>query len=113
MLCAGSVRKKNLNDTMLKNLLDACGAAIAFYATGYAFAYGSRSGEASFIGDDNFFLQGDVNLAVFFFQYGFSAAAVTIVAGTLEERCQIVSYVAYTIFFVGLVYPVVAHNICE
>ena len=40
MLCAGSVRRKNAQNTMLKNLLDACGAAIAFFCVGYAFAFG-------------------------------------------------------------------------
>jgi hypothetical protein len=34
MLCAGSVRVKNVQNTMLKNLLDACGAALAFYLVG-------------------------------------------------------------------------------
>lgn len=34
MLCAGSVRLKNVQNTMLKNLLDACGAALAFYIVG-------------------------------------------------------------------------------
>jgi Amt family ammonium transporter len=34
MLCAGSVRLKNAQNTMLKNLLDACGAALAFYFVG-------------------------------------------------------------------------------
>lgn len=34
MLCAGSVRMKNVQNTMLKNLLDACGAAVAFYLVG-------------------------------------------------------------------------------
>ena len=34
MLCAGSVRLKNVQNTMLKNLLDACGAALAFYLVG-------------------------------------------------------------------------------
>ena len=33
-LCAGAVRLKNVQNTMLKNLLDACGAAIAFYVIG-------------------------------------------------------------------------------
>ena len=45
---------------MLKNLLDVCGAALAFYATGYAFAYGSRenthststSDRTSFLGSE-------------------------------------------------------------
>ena len=34
MLCAGSVRVKNVQNTMLKNLLDACGAAVAFFLVG-------------------------------------------------------------------------------
>jgi len=34
ILCAGAVRIKNVQNTMLKNLLDACGAAISFYAFG-------------------------------------------------------------------------------
>jgi Ammonium Transporter Family len=34
VLCAGAVRIKNVQNTMLKNLLDACGAAMAFYMVG-------------------------------------------------------------------------------
>ena len=33
-LCAGAVRIKNVQNTMLKNLLDACGAAIGFFLVG-------------------------------------------------------------------------------
>ena len=33
-LCAGAVRIKNVQNTMLKNLLDPCGAAIAFFLIG-------------------------------------------------------------------------------
>lgn len=33
-LCAGAVRIKNVQNTMLKNLLDACGAAVAFFLVG-------------------------------------------------------------------------------
>ena len=34
MLCAGCVRLKNVQNTMLKNLLDASGAALAFFLVG-------------------------------------------------------------------------------
>jgi hypothetical protein len=34
MVCAGAVRLKNVQNSMLKNLLDACGAAVAFYLVG-------------------------------------------------------------------------------
>jgi ammonium transporter, Amt family len=84
MLCAGSVRRKNAQNTMLKNLLDACGAAIAYFCVGYAFAFGGetdpnadKSG-TTFIGTDNFFGRGELNLAFFFFQYTFSAASVSL-----------------------------------
>lgn len=99
---------------MLKNLLDACGAGLAFYAVGYGFAYGYQGDATSmFIGNANFFLTGDVNPAVFFFQYAFSATCVTIIAGTLAERCRMAAYFAYSMFMTGFVYPVVAHNICK
>lgn len=62
---------------MLKNLLDACGAAIAFYVSGYAFSFGSQGDSTTFLGSSNFFLLGDVDRAFFFFQYAFSATAVT------------------------------------
>jgi len=63
MLCAGSVRRKNTQNTMLKNLLDAAGAAIAYFCFGYGFAFGgdfsrdytSDQESVTFIGLDNFF----------------------------------------------------------
>jgi ammonium transporter, Amt family len=97
---------------MLKNLLDACGAGIAFYTLGYGLAYGHTGMEtSSFVGNANFFLSGDVNLAVFFFQYAFSATCVTIIAGTLAERCRMTAYFAYSVYLTGFVYPIVVHNV--
>ena len=105
---------------MLKNLLDVCGAAIAFYATGYALAYGSKENrttnddDTSFLGSANFFLSGNnVDPAFFFFQFAFSATSTTIVAGTLAERCRMCAYLCFSLFLSGFVYPVVAHNICK
>jgi ammonium transporter, Amt family len=39
MLCAGCVQLKNVQNTMLKNLLDACGSAVAFYLMGKDFIH--------------------------------------------------------------------------
>lgn len=111
MVCAGAVRKKNLQNTMLKNLLDACGASIAFYSVGYAFAYGDGSNPNGFIGTTNFFLTGVDDMAFWLYQFAFSAAATTIVAGTLAERCQMSAYFYYSIMVSGFVYPITAHVI--
>ena len=112
MLCAGSVRIKNVQNTMLKNLLDACGAALAFFFVGYAFAFGgqSESTKTTFIGSKEFLTLGS-SAACWFFEYTFSATSVTIVAGTLAERCQMAAYLCYSVFLVGFVYPVIAHSI--
>lgn len=115
MVAGGAVRKKNVQNTMLKNLLDACGAALAFYFVGYAMAFGdddNNSERNTFIGTQNFFTTGrevDVELGYWFFQYAFSATSVTIVAGTLAERCRMGAYLLYSIFLTGWIYPVVAH----
>ncbi|CAB9521577.1 Ammonium transporter 1 member [Seminavis robusta] len=113
MLCAGSVRKKNTQNSMLKNLLDACGAAIAYFCVGYGFAFGgdSTATGTTFIGTENFFGTGDIDLPVFFFQYTFAAASVTIVAGALAERCKMAAYLCYSFFLTGFVYPVAVHSV--
>lgn len=114
MLCAGSVRKKNVSNTMLKNLLDACGSALAFFTLGYAFAFGGdnpQSSSKTFIGTSNFFLIDVEDFAFWLFQYSFSAASATIVAGALAERSQMVAYLCYSVVLGGFVYPVVAHAV--
>jgi len=116
MLCAGSVRQKNVKNIMLKNLLDACGGAIGFYTLGYAFAYADNSsGNKTFIGGKNFFLgsfEGSGGEWIgWFFQFAFAATAATIVAGTVAERCKMSAYLCYSLFLTGFVYPVVVHSI--
>jgi len=89
MLCAGSIRSKNVKNVLLWNLLDSCGGGIAFWITGYAFAYGGDDGETNkttFIGLANFFLMGDdINYAVWFFQFAFACALSSIVAGLSQS----------------------------
>lgn len=105
MLCAGCVRKKNVVNTMLKNMMDCCVAGIAYFTVGYAFAHGDGG---TFLGTENFFGAGTIDFSFWFFQYTFQAASVTIVAGTLAERCKMTSYFAYSFFLCSFVYPVVA-----
>ena len=120
MIAAGFVRKKNLQNTMLKNILDVCTAAIGFYSFGYAFAYGGQntSTDTTWIGSSNFFVtttsSGDddtINYAFWFYQFVLSASVVTIVAGTLAERCKMISYMTYCFYISAFVYPLLVHTI--
>ena len=114
MLCAGCVQLKNVQNSMLKNLLDACGAALGFWSVGYAFAYGGMDctdPRQTFIGTEHFFLMGVDDLMFWVFQFAFAASAATIVAGTLAERCQMSAYLCYSLALTGFVYPVVVHSV--
>ena len=127
MLCAGCVRPKNVQNTIMKNLLDACGAGLAFFSVGYAFAYGNPGDDGrddsavytgepveaktTFIGNGNFFLIGVENYSFWLYQFTFAATAATIVAGTLAERCQMVAYLLYSTFLTAFVYPVIVHAV--
>jgi Amt family ammonium transporter len=66
MLCAGCVQRKNVQNTFLKNLLDSCGVALAYFSIGFAFSYGDMddgvSTQKRFIGATKFFLQNEDNL---------------------------------------------------
>ena len=123
MLCAGSIRAKNAQNILLKNLLDACVGALWFWATGYAFAYGQSGSDGDqeadggdknwFIGNNYFFLskgyEGAGGYHNWFFQFAFAATAATIVSGAVAERCSMAAYAAYSAFLTGFVYPVVVH----
>ena len=127
MLCAGCVRSKNVQNTIMKNLLDSCGAGLAFFSVGYAFAYGNPGDDGrndaavytgepvdattTFIGNGNFFLIGVENYSFWLYQFTFAATAATIVAGTLAERCQMVAYLLYSTFLTAFVYPVIVHAV--
>lgn len=110
MLCAGSVRQKNVKNIMLKNLLDACGGALGFWSIGFALSYGTGG---DFVGTSSgeYFLNDYDNYIFFFFQFTFAATAATIVAGTVAERCQMAAYLCYSIMLTAFIYPVVVHAI--
>jgi len=112
MICAGCVREKNIQNTLLKNLLDACGAALAFWSMGYAIAFGTKdSSGTTFIGTTNFLLYNVKDYAFWFYEFAFAATTTTIVAGTLAERSQMVAYFLYSIMLTAFVYPVVVHAV--
>jgi hypothetical protein len=49
-------RAKNTKNILLKNVLDACVGAIAFWSFGFAFAYGEAGGGNPFVGNTYFFM---------------------------------------------------------
>jgi Amt family ammonium transporter len=114
MLCAGSVRTKNTKNILIKNVLDACVGAIAWFLFGYGFAFGKTEGHTpnSFIGSGNFAMT-DVSspgdTAFYLFQWAFSAAAATIVSGSVAERTKFIAYLGYSFFLTAFVYPLVVH----
>lgn len=115
MLTAGSVRSKNTKNVLLKNVLDACVGALAYWVFGYAFAYGEDTAASGFIGSGLYALSNEsdgsrfTEFHSFFFQWAFAATAATIVSGSVAERTSFYAYMAYAFFLTSFVYPVVSH----
>jgi len=117
---AGLTRAKNVVNIFAKNMADAIIGILAFFASGYALAFG---GGNDFFGDTGFFLQGlgdlnemggsgVINLShgtFFFFQAVFAATAVTICSGAMAERTKFVSYLIFGAVMCAVIYPVVVH----
>lgn len=127
MLEAGLVRSKNVVNILAKNFGDALVGILAFFAIGYAFAYG---GDGKWIGDSLFFLSGmDLSIPAgealdainaeegvrlsgatdFWFQAMFAATAITIASGAMAERTKFVSYLVLSAVVTAFIYPVVVH----
>ena len=110
---AGLTRAKSVANIMMKNLMDFCGGAIAFFAVGYAIAFGAGNDffgtEGWFLGDGAF-QYGTLTVPVtFIFQAAFAATAATIVSGAMAERTKFKSYFVYSIGISAVIYPIVVH----
>ncbi len=114
---AGLTRAKNVVNIFAKNMSDAVVGILAFFAVGFAFAYG---GDGTFIGTSGFFLsggdlfgiaeEGALSLSTdFFFQAVFAATAVTIASGAMAERTKFSSYLVFSAIMCAFIYPVVVH----
>ena len=106
LLEAGAVRAKNAQNIMIKNLLDACVAALSYWLVGYGFAYGDNGN--SFIGSGYYVFSEDDYIG-WFFQYVFAGTTATIVSGAVAERCQFQAYLVYSCALTAFIYPVVSH----
>eukprot|EP00301_Raphidiophrys_heterophryoidea_P002180 c11021_g1_i1.p1 GENE.c11021_g1_i1~~c11021_g1_i1.p1 ORF type:complete len:462 (-),score=101.18 c11021_g1_i1:264-1649(-) len=117
LLEAGSIQRKNIKNVLTKNTIDVCVAGTAFWACGYAFAFGCTDKEncTGFIGSSNFGLRDFNNnttspgFILWFYQFAFVSCAATIVTHCVAERVRFWVFPLHTLFLAGFVYPVVAH----
>jgi len=106
---AGSVRTKNTVNILLKNTLDAFIGGVAYWAIGWALAYG-EGGQFMTGGSGYFNYKLDYGqYPNWFFSFVFAATAATIVSGAIAERCQFLAYFVYSMLITGWVYPPVSH----
>lgn len=111
----GTVRSKNSKNILIKNLFDCCAGAIAFWAVGFAFAFGQEGDAGKFIGSNaKYFFAADLDTEdgsntwiLWAFQFSFAATAATIVSGSLAERTMLPAYMFFSVLMTGFIYPVV------
>ena len=120
----GFSRAKNAGLGVVKILTNFSIAALAYWAVGFALAFG---GAGEIAGTNGFFLDvsrcprrrpaqfplldiaGISPAALLFFQFVFCAVSLAIVWGTTLERIKFGAYVIYAIVFAALIYPVISH----
>ena len=126
MLEAGSVRTKNASVICLKNIGLYSIAGLAYFVIGYNLMYtdvgsvvgsftlfhGSSAEEVALIGGDESQAgavaeSGYSTMSNWFFQMVFVATAASIVSGTLAERVKLWSFLVFTLFLTGFIYPIV------
>jgi Amt family ammonium transporter len=109
LLEAGNVRKDQMEEAVVKNLLDTCITAIAWYFFGFSWMAGNGG---SFIGTGSYFGNNFLSTfsnAYWFFEFAFCAAAAAIVSGAMTARSRLETYFVFTFIMSALIYPVVAH----
>ncbi len=106
---AGFTRAKNASNIIMKNFMDFSVGGITYWAFGFALAYGGST-LGGFLAYGDFFFFNDNSMAsAWFFQVVFAATAATIVSGAIAGRVKFTSYLIYTPFITGLIYPIVTH----
>lgn len=127
MVESGFTRAKNAVNILMKNLMDFSMGSIAYWAIGFAIMFGAGNAfmgtSGWFVPSETFTAGTDASTSVFsslewssvptyaawLFQLVFAATAATIVSGAMAERTQFKSYLIYSVFITGLIYPIVGH----
>ena len=118
MVEAGFTRAKNAVNILMKNLIDFSMGSIAYWAIGFAIMFGAGGW---FMGFSGWFVPSETDAfsslewssvpthAAWLFQLVFAATAATIVSGAMAERTRFRSYLVYSVFITGIIYPIVGH----
>ncbi|TFE30768.1 ammonium transporter [Cohnella luojiensis] len=119
LLEAGSTRMKNAGHVAGKTIFTLGLASIVYWAVGYGISFGSEASEGlnKFMGLGSFFFSADVasvdnalpSSVFFIFQLAFAAVSLSIAWGGFAERAKLSAYLIFTLFFVSVIYPVIAH----
>jgi ammonium transporter, Amt family len=106
LLESGMARAKNAVNVLMKNYLDLCFGAVAFWAVGYALMFGANP--SGWIGGSHFFFNGSnpSDFAFFFYQVMFAATTATIVSGAIAERTHFGPYIFGSMIITAVIYPV-------
>src|SRR5215207_3055431 len=122
LLCleAGMSRMKNVGTLVPKALIAMAVAAMAYYAVGFAFAFGN----GDIIGTHGFLLRdyGDPQEAFgimslsdalieskWLFQFAFCAVCLAIVWGSTLERIKFHAHAIFAVVFAAFIYPLASH----
>lgn len=122
LLEIGLTRQKNTLNILFKNIFIITSGLLLYCFVGFNLMYpGFEDGSSGIFGFAGFGLSsplteaGALDLAYnegytywtdFLFQGMFAATAATIVSGAVAERMKILPFMIFTIFYVGLVYPI-------
>jgi len=113
LLEAGSVRFKNTQNILTKNLIVITVGFLCWYATGWAFAYGVPENPNKFMGSTGFFADGFWDdMSIFrnwFFQGAFCATGGTIVSGAMAERTKLRGFAIFIVLMTAVIYPIVVY----
>ena len=103
----GLTRSKNALNIVMKNLMDFSVGSIIFFLFGFGLMFGSGNGWwGNPIGAIELLGKENSHYTFIMFQTVFAATAATIVSGAVAERTKFTSYIIYSVFITGLIYPI-------
>jgi Amt family ammonium transporter len=107
LLEAGSVRSKNTINVAQKNATDLIVSGCIFMTLGATIMFGA--GSTGWFGFGDFSFSDTKHQPMLIYQFGFCAAAATIVSGAIAERMRFHAYIFLTAIIAAIVYPAFGH----